>query len=111
MDNNEYWTYKEQEQYAQRMEDEHSRQNRRIEILEENYKQLTELTICVKEQTMTIDTMSKEIKRQGEQIGKIISEPSDQWQRIKDKSIDTIVGIVVGALVVGFFFLMVPHIK
>lgn len=106
-----YWTRVEQEQYAQRMEDEHHRQNRRIEILEENYQQLTELTISVQKQTMIIDTMSKEIKRQGEQIGKIVNEPAKQWQRVKEKAIDTAVGIIVGALVVGLIVLMMPYIK
>ena len=110
MDQN-FWTRYEQEQYSQRMEDEHHRQNKRIEILEENYKQLTELTISVREQTMTINTMSQEIKRQGEQISKIVSEPANRWQRIKDKAIDTVVGIIIGALVVAVFVLISPHIK
>ena len=111
MDQNEYWTRNEQEQYAQRMEDEHHRQNKRIEILEENYKQLTELTMSVREQTMVIDTMSKELKRQGEQINKIVSEPANRWRKIKDKAIDTAVGIIIGALVAGLFILTSQYIK
>lgn len=105
-----FWTRNEQSQYAQRMEDEHHRQNKRIEILEENYKQLTELTMSVREQTMVINTMSEEIKRQGEQISRLVSEPASRWEKIKDKAIDTAVGVVIGALVVGLFILTSQYI-
>lgn len=106
----EYWTRHEQEQYSQRMEDEHNRQNRRISILEENQKQLTELTICVRNQTQTLDVMSKKVDKQGEKLEKIINEPVTQMQRIKEKAIDTAVGIVVGALVVGIVLLISQYI-
>lgn len=106
----EYWSRHEQEQYAQRMEDEHHRQNRRIGILEENYKQLTELTLCVKTQTMTLDNISKKVDKQGEQIEKIVNEPINQAQRVKEKAIDTAVGIIVGALVVGVVLLVAQYI-
>ena len=105
-----YWTRHEQEQYSQRMEDEHHRQNRRISNLEENYKQLMELTLCVKTQTMTLDTISKKVDKQGEQIEKIINEPINQVHRVKEKAIDTAVGIVVGALVVGIVLLISQYI-
>ena len=106
-----YLTIVEHKEYAKRMEDEHHRQNKRIEILEENYKQLTELTMSVREQTMIINTMSQEIKRQGEQISKIVNEPANRWQRIKDKAIDTVVGVIVGALIVAVFVLITPYIQ
>lgn len=106
-----YLTIVEHKEYAKRMEDEHYRQNKRIEILEENYKQLTELTMSVREQTMIINTMSQEIKRQGEQISKIVNEPANRWQRIKDKAIDTVVGVIVGALIVAVFVLITPYIQ
>ena len=101
----------EHEQYIKRMEDEHHRMNRRIEILEGNYGQLTELTLCVKTQTMTLDNISKKVDKQGEQIEKIVNEPIKQVHRIKEKAIDTVVGILVGALVVGLCVLIVPYIK
>lgn len=107
---NEFWTRNEQDQYSQRMEDEHHRQNKRIDILEKNYGQLTELTMSVREQTMVMDTMSKELKRQGEQISKIISEPADRWKKVKDKAIDTAVGVIIGALVVGLVVLISQYI-
>ena len=105
-----YWTRHEQEQYSQRMEDEHHRQNRRISILEENQKQLTELTICVRNQTQTLDVMSKKVDKQGEKLEKIVNEPITQMQRIKEKAIDTAVGIIVGALVVGIVLLVSQYI-
>lgn len=93
-----YWTRHEQDLYAQRMEDEHKRVNKRVEVLEKNYEQLTELTMCVREQTMTINNMAQEVQRQGEQLGQITSEPARQWGRAKDKAIDAVVGMVIGGL-------------
>lgn len=110
MDEN-YISRQEHNEFAQRMEDEHHRQNRRIGNLEENYKQLTELTLCVKTLTMTLDTMSKKVDKQGEQIDKIVNEPVNQVHRIKEKAIDTAVGIVVGALVVGLVCLVALFIQ
>lgn len=105
-----FWTRHEQEQYNQRMEDEHHRMNRRIGIMEENYKQLNDLTSSVKMQTMTLDNISKKVDKQGEQIDKIVNEPANQARRVKEKAIDTAVGIVVGALVVGIIFLIAQYI-
>ena len=101
----------EHEEFAKRMEEEHRRQNHRITNLEKNYEQLTELTMCVKEQTMTLDNMAKEVKSQGEKIEKITTEPIRQAQRIRDKAIDTIVGVIIGALVVAIFSIIFPYIK
>lgn len=106
-----FWTRCEQEQYTRRMEDEHNRQNRRIGILEENYKQLTELTLSVREQTMMINTMSAELKKQNEKIDKITNVSVDRMQRFKDKAIDTAIGVVVTALVVGLFLLAAQYIQ
>lgn len=106
-----FWTRHEQEQYSHRMEDEHGRQNKRIEILEENYKQLTDLTLSVREQTMMINAMSAELKKQNEKIDKITSTPADRSQRIKDKAIDTVVSVIVTALVVGLFLLTAQYIQ
>lgn len=105
----EYWTKAEQEQYSQRMEDEHHRQNKRIETLESNYERLTELTMCVQKQTLLLDNMSKEIKSQGEKINSIINVPNKQWQRVKDKSLDTAVGIIAGAIVVAIFAIIYQY--
>lgn len=104
-------TRMEHEEFAKRMQEEHNRQNHRINILEKNYEQLTELTICVKEQTMTLDNMAKEVKCQGEKLEKITGEPARIAQRIRDKAIDTIVGVIVGAVVVALFFIISPYIK
>lgn len=93
-----YWTRIEQEQYSRRMEDEHHRVNKRIGILEKNYEQLTELTMCVREQTMTLDNMAKEVKRQGDQISAVINAPAKRWDRAKDKAIEVLVGLIVGGL-------------
>lgn len=105
-----YWTRNEQEQYSHRMEDEHHRLNRRVEILEKNYEQLTELTMCVREQTMTLDNMAKEVKRQGDQISKIVNEPIRQWGRVKDKAVDVVVGIIFGALASAILTIIVMNI-
>ena len=101
----------EHEEFAKRMEEEHNRQNHRIGNLEKNYEQLTELTICVKEQTMTLDNMAREVKSQGEKLEKITGEPARVAQRIRDKAIDTVVGVIVGAAIVALFFIISPYIK
>lgn len=77
----EYITRSEHSEMVKRFEEEESRQNHRIERLEDNYEKLTDLTLSVKELSVGISSMQKELERQGERLEKIEREPGEKWNK------------------------------
>ena len=61
-------TRAEHEEFTKRMEAEHTRQNRRIELLEENVERLGRITSSVERLATNIEGMLKEQERQGERL-------------------------------------------
>ena len=53
-------------------------QNRRLDVLEENVKQIQALTISVREMAVNIGQMTKELSKQGERLEAIEREPGQK---------------------------------
>lgn len=94
MDN--VWSRHEQEQYAQRMEDEHKRQNHRIGELEKALEQNNKLLISVEKLALNMENMQKEQKEQGERLEKLESRDGEMWRKVVSYAITAVIGIVVG---------------
>ena len=56
-------------------------QNRRIDALEENVKQIQSLTISVREMAVNIGQMTRELAKQGERLEAIEKEPGQKWKQ------------------------------
>lgn len=121
MEDGNYISRQEHDEFCKRMEGEHSRQNRRIELLEESVKSIQDLTVCVHELAHDMKQMLEEQKAQGDHLDrlerdqgdrleKLEREPGDTWQRIKAKALDTAVGLIAGALVMGAAVMVAQYI-
>lgn len=106
-----YVSRREHEEFARRMEEEDHRQNRRLELLEDNVRQIGGLTMSVEKLACTMESMVKEIHSQGERLDSIEQEPADQWQRMKQKAVETAVTVIVTALVIGAVILVAQYIR
>lgn len=111
-------TRAEYEEHNRRMEDEHHRMNRRIELAEEEIRSFQKLATSVEKLATGMENMTEEQKRQGDQIGElkdhidqIEKSPGKTWTRIKDKALDTAVGLIFGAFITGAVFMIVQYIK
>lgn len=60
---------------------ENDRQNHRISALEENMKQLQDLTVSINRMAVSLDQMTKEIARQGQKLEAIEAEPGQKWKQ------------------------------
>lgn len=81
-----------------RFEDEDHRQNRRLDMLEESLKKLNDLTITVGKMAVSLETMTKQLERQAQQLTEIEKTPASRWNMV--------VSAVIGALVaaaIGYF--------
>lgn len=78
------------------MEEEHKRVNKRIELLEEQTKQITDIAISVRELAQSIKQMAETQKEQGEKLEKLESRDGEMWRKVMGYIITAIIGIVIG---------------
>lgn len=76
----EYVTHAEYDQRIARIDDENTRQNKRLDKLEEIMESIHKLTASVERIAVQIEQMQREIQRQGDRIESIEQEPADKWK-------------------------------
>lgn len=82
-----------------RLSDENNRQNKRLENLERNSKQLTSLATAVEKLAFSIETMAKEQASQGERLETLESRDGEKWRQVKGYIVTTLI-----SLIIGYFF-------
>lgn len=80
----------------ERISDENNRQNRRLEILETNSKQLTTLATAVEKLALSIENMAKEQASQGERLEMLEGRDGERWRQATGYVITTVISIAVG---------------
>lgn len=94
---------KEHEEFARRMEtenkrleDENTRQNKRIDALEGSVREFTALTASVEKLAVNVETMVKEQGKQEKRLETIESRDGEMWRKVVGHVITAVVSIVVG---------------
>lgn len=91
------------DEFAKRIDEENDRQNHRISILETGQAQINELVSSVKVLAVNMDTMSKELQKQGEKLNEIESRPAKRWETVVACILTGIVGFLLNMLLSGMF--------
>ena len=86
----------------QRLDDENRRQNKRLDILEENAKAQTALAVSVERLATNMENMLKEQKEQGKRLETLESRDGEMWRKVIGYIATAIVGIVVGFIFTHF---------
>lgn len=89
----------EHEEFARRIDEENRRQNHRIEALEATVRQISDLTVTVKELATNMKNMMEEQQKQGKRLETIEGRDGEMWRSV----VSHIVMLVVGA-VAAFIF-------
>ena len=83
-----YITRAEHTAFAEKIDAENDRQNHRISALEENIKQLQQLTISVEKMAVNMESMvrsqndmTRSLEKQGERLDAIEKEPATKWKQ------------------------------
>ena len=105
MDGN-YITRQEHEEFARRQDAENERQNRRIQLLEDNLRQINDLTVSVEKMAVNMENMLAEQKRQGDRLEELEKEPAETNRQIKLAVITSVIGTVAGAVVMAILTLL-----
>lgn len=91
-------TRAEHEEFCKRVEAEDHRQNERLEILEEQTRQFTDLVLSVRELAQSVKQLAETQKVQGEKLDELEGRDGEMWRRASGYVIISIIGLVVGYL-------------
>lgn len=86
----------EHEEFRKRMEEENHRQNRRIELLEENVRQIGALTTSVEKLANSMSHMVTEQEKQGKRLEALEGRDGEMWRKVVGYIATAVVGIVLG---------------
>lgn len=86
----------------QNLADEDKRQNRRLDILEENAKQNTALVANVERLAVNMENMLKAQEAQGKRLETLESRDGEMWRKVVAYAVTAVVGIVIGYISTRF---------
>ena len=89
-------TRAEHEEFRRRLEEENKRQDKRIDLLEENVRQVSSLTVSVAKMAQSLEQMVTEQERQGERLEILERRDGEMWRKGMGYMITAVVGIIVG---------------
>lgn len=95
----EFVTRLEYEEHNKRMEDEHKRQNHRINIVEKAMEQNNKLLVSVEKLALSMENMQKEQQEQGERLVELENRDGEKWRN----TVADIIKVVIGGIL-GFLF-------
>ena len=86
----------EHEEFRRRLEEENRRQDKRIELLEDNMRELNQLTTSVGKLATSVESMVKEQEKQGLRLETLEDRDGAMWRKVVGYAVTAVVGIIVG---------------
>lgn len=88
----------EHEEFSRRIEDWERRQDKRLELLEENVREIGALTTSVEKLAQSVESMVKEQERQGDRLEALEGRDGEKWRKVVGYALSAAVGILAGFL-------------
>lgn len=92
-------TRAEHEEFSRRIEECDRRQDKRLELLEENVREIGALTTSVEKLAQSVESMVKEQERQGKRLEALENRDGEKWRKLMGYALSALVSGVVGFLV------------
>ena len=92
----------EHEEFARRIDAQEKRQDRRLELLEENVREIGALTVSVQKLAQSLPSMVKEQEQQGRRLQALESRDGEKWRKL--------MGYIATALTSGAVTLLLSQI-
>lgn len=83
------------DEYAKRMEEEHRRQNKRIDTLEEKVEDISSLTHSVASLAQSVEQMAKAQEKQGERLETLENRDGEMWRKVVGYVLTFVIGAVL----------------
>ena len=87
---------------TKRIDEENKRQNERLQSLETNYAVVNQLSIHMERLASNMETMAKELARQGTKLNDLEMKPAKRWDLIITSIITGLAGAFIGLLLKGW---------
>ena len=87
---------------TKRIDDENKRQNERLNNLETSYAIVNQLSIHMERLATNMESMAKELARQGTKLNDLEMKPSKRWDLVATSIITGLAGAFVGLLLKGW---------
>ena len=88
---------REHDEFARRIDAENHRQNNRIAKLEEGISETHELTVTVGKLATNMESMLKEMERQGKRLSALEERDGEMWRKVVGYVITAVIGLILGA--------------
>lgn len=89
-------TRAEHEEFRRRLEEENKRQDKRIELLENNFEKMGALTASVEKLAQSMQSMLKEQEKQGKRLETLEGRDGEKWRTVVSYVITAFISIVLG---------------
>jgi hypothetical protein len=89
-------TRAEHEEFRKRLEEENKRQDKRIELLEENVREMGALTTSVEKLAQSMESMVKEQEKQGKRLEVLEGRDGEMWRKVVGYIATAVIGIILG---------------
>lgn len=96
MPHSEYLLKTVHEEYAKRMEEEHSRIHHRLSDMERIMDRVENLTESIATLSFSVKEMSEQIKLQNTRLSNIESRDGENWRKLIGYIITAVAGIIIG---------------
>ena len=104
-------TREEHDEFCKRIEAEEHRQNERLRLLEENVRQIGELTASVKQMASNMENMLTEQREQGIRLKTLEEIPAKKWKESTKAIWSAVLGVFGAALAAGIIYLLARSIS
>lgn len=89
-------TRAEHEEFRRRLEEQNKRQDNRILTLENDVREMRDLTTSVGKLAVSMESMVEEQKRQGERLEALEGRDGEMWRKVVGYIATAVVGIILG---------------
>lgn len=86
----------EHKEFVRRMDEANERQSKRISILEDEVRQISDLTISINRMSISIENMTVQLVEQGKRLQALENRDGEMWRKVTGYMITAIIGIVIG---------------
>lgn len=86
----------EHKEFVRRMDEANERQSKRISILEEEVRQISDLTISINRMSISIENMTVQLVEQGKRLQALENRDGEMWRKVTGYIITAVIGIVIG---------------
>lgn len=89
-------TRAEHEEFRRRLEEENTRQDKRIALLEDSVREMGALTASVEKLAVSMQSMAKEQEKQGKRLEVLEGRDGEMWRKVVGYVATAVISIVIG---------------